>query len=323
MTGRMSEKSQPLKYQAFGTVEGVLNLQGNHSTLLVGDVAFPIILYIPKQVRQSHLPGQIQRFRVFPGALHGKPALQLLKIAPTAPDGLKLKGCWEERWGVPYLVVYRNSLESPADRVLRILVPVTWENTPPTDGQFWELQAEIRGEQFHVIQAEGPFQPPPKATRYQPRPKSGTTPTPLTLEEIRDMTTPAKVQLTCKLNQVPAHRQLPDKKIEFFLSNASDLIFTVRMKPKQFKKLLNHGYENWVAAITGDMGEATATGFELINPALQVFEKKASSKPADQEQIPSPASSGTSAAVPKPPSSETTVKPASQRKSLLDGVTLR
>lgn len=323
----MSEKSQPRKYQAFGTVEGVLNLKAKHSTLLVGDIAFPIILYIPKKVRKFHLPGQVQRFCVFPGALHGKPALQLLKIVKTAPNGLKLKGCWEERWGVPYLVVYRNSLESPTDKVLRVLVPIDWENAPPTDGQFWELQAEIQGEQFKVIQAEGPFKPPKKATRYQPRPKTtpetAVTPTPLTLEEIRDMATPAKVQLTCKLNQVPAHRQLPDKKIEFFLSNASDRIFTVRMKPKQFKKLLNHGYENWVAAITGDLGEATATGFELVNPALQVFEKKASSKPAEQEQTPSQASSGTSAAVPKPPTSEVLEKPASQRKNLLDGVTLR
>lgn len=319
----MSEKSQPRKYQAFGTVEGVLNLQAKHSMLLVGDIEFPIIQYIPKQVRQSHLPGQIQRFRVFPGALYGKPALKLLKIVQTAPDGLKLKGCWEERWGVPYFVVYRNSLESPTDRVLRILVPIVWENAPPTDGQFWELQAEIQADQFRVTQAEGPFQPPPKATRYQPRPKTGTAPAPLTAEEIRDMATPAKVQITCKLNQVPAHRQLPDKKIEFFLSDASDHIFTVRMKLKQFKKLLNHGYENWVAAITGDLGEATATGFELVNPALQVFEKKASSKPVEQKQTSAQAASETSTTVPEPPLSEATVKPASQRKSLLDGVTLR
>ncbi|NJR56821.1 MAG: hypothetical protein HC768_21130 [Acaryochloris sp. CRU_2_0] len=232
----MSEKLQPRKYQAIGTVEGILNLQAQHSTLLVGDIAFPVVLYIPKQVFQSHLPGQIQRFRVFPSALHGKPALQLLKVVQTAPVGLKLKGCWEERWGVPYLVVYRNSLKNPTDRVLRILVPIAWENAPPTDGQFWELEAELRGDTFTITKAEGPFKPPPKATRYQPRPKTTSkavaAPTPLTLKEIRDMATPAKVQLTCKLNQVPAHRQLPDKQIEFFLSDGSNHIFTVRMKPK-------------------------------------------------------------------------------------------
>ncbi|NJM68419.1 MAG: hypothetical protein HC851_23520 [Acaryochloris sp. RU_4_1] len=54
-----------------------------------------------------------------------------------------------------------------------------------------------------------------------------------------------------------------------------------------------------------------------MNPALQVFEKKASSKAAEQEQTPSQAT-----AVPQTPPEET-VTSAGQRKSLLDGVTLR
>jgi hypothetical protein len=98
---------------------------------------------------------------------------------------------------------------------------------------------------------------------------------PLTAQEIHAMATSAKISLTCKLNQVPAHRELADKRIEFFLKDGdSDRIFTVQMKPKVFKKLTDHGFADWVAAITGEIGPATETGFELANAAVQVFEKK-------------------------------------------------
>ena len=80
--------------------------------------------------------------------------------------------------------------------------------------------------------------------------------------------------MTCKLHQVPAYRELPDQRIEFFLSEGASPVSTVRIKPKLFKKLTHHGYEHWVAAISGDLGEATETGFELQNIAVQVFEKK-------------------------------------------------
>jgi hypothetical protein len=89
------------------------------------------------------------------------------------------------------------------------------------------------------------------------------------------MATPTKISLTCKLNQVPAHRELPNKQVEFYLQDGeSERIFTVQMKPKMFKKLTDHGFADWVAAITGEIGTATETGFELVNAAVQVFEKK-------------------------------------------------
>jgi hypothetical protein len=36
----------------------------------------------------------------------------------------------------------------------------------------------------------------------------------------------------------------------------------------------------WVAAIAGKMGARTAEGFELTEPAIQVFERKAKPEPA-------------------------------------------
>ena len=48
------------------------------------------------------------------------------------------------------------------------------------------------------------------------------------------------------------------------------------VKPKVFKKLedAQANYPQWVAAIAGKMGEATGTGFVLLGPNIQVFEKK-------------------------------------------------
>jgi hypothetical protein len=139
---------------------------------------------------------------------------------------------------------------------------------------------------------------------------------PLTIQEIRDMATPVKVQLTCKLNQVPAYRDRPDQQVEFFLRDGNDRIFTVRMKPKLFKKLIDHGYEQWVAAIAGELGPATETGFELLNPTVQVFEKKAPvDAPSKQENAPSNASN--------PPSDKAAQGSAGRRKNLLDGVRMK
>ena len=90
------------------------------------------------------------------------------------------------------------------------------------------------------------------------------------------MATSAKISLTCKLSEVPKHRELADKRIEFFLQDGeSNRIFTVQMKPKLFKKLTDHGFTDWIAAITGEIGPATETGFELVNASIQVFERKA------------------------------------------------
>jgi hypothetical protein len=188
--------------------------------------------------------------------------------------------------------------------------------------------------------AESPAKPAPipkakpTATAPPPAPTAEVliaTP-PLTIQEIRTMATPAKISLTCKLNQVPAHRELPDKQIEFFLNDGNDRIFTVRMKPKLFKKLTDHGFTQWVAAISGELGATTETGFELLNPAVQVFEKKApadapADAPAGQEKAPAnePKPSSDKAVVtarPQPPKAEAQA-PVNKRKGLLQGVRLK
>jgi sulfite reductase alpha subunit-like flavoprotein len=129
------------------------------------------------------------------------------------------------------------------------------------------------------------------------------------------MATAVKAQVMCKLNQVPKHRELPDKRIEFFLADG-DRVFTVKMKPKMFKKLTEHGFTEWVASITGDLGPATETGFELENASLQVFEKKAKAETDAKPEA------KTQSAVARPPAPKVEAKPQG-KKSLLDGVKMR
>jgi len=86
-----------------------------------------------------------------------------------------------------------------------------------------------------------------------------------------------------------------------------------------FKKMSDHGFAVWVAAITGEMGAATETGFELINPAVQVFEKKAKSDGELGSGVKEKAIEQKPAAEVQPLEKDSVGK----RKSLLEGVQMK
>jgi hypothetical protein len=294
-------------YQGIGIVEGILELNEGQDILVIGETVYPAT--ITHKARLKHLPGRIQNFRVYPNLRDGRLAFRVINVTDKTPGIFTLKGCWESREDGPRLVIYRNRSGLGA---LSIPVALDWKDAPAPNGQFWELVAELNRTQFTVLEAVGPFEPPKKAVHRQysampegtgervtlpaPIPKAKakpmvkaaiqptipaqvqpSAPVPLlTVEEIRAMATAAKISLTCKLSELPKHRELADKRIEFFLQDGeSDRFFTVRMKPKLFKKLTDHGFREWVAAITGEIGPATETGFELVNASVQVFERKA------------------------------------------------
>ena len=305
----MTELTDPIErhiYQAIGIVEGILEINEGQDHLIIEERVYPATT--KKKTRLKHLLGQTQNFRVYPNLWEGQLAFKVIHVTDKPPGLFTLKGCWESRDDGPRLVVYRNR-----SGVGALSVPVTldWKDAPAPNGQFWELVAELSGTQFTVLEAVGPFEPPKKAVRQQHSPmvqdleqrvalpppipkakskpdvKAATLPTipaqaqpsapalPLTIQDIRAMTTSAKISLTCKLNEVPKHRELADKRIEFFLQDGdSDRIFTVHIKPKMFKKLTDHGFTDWIAAITGEIGPMTETGFELVNASVQVFERK-------------------------------------------------
>ncbi len=338
-------------YQAIGTVEGILELSDSCALLHMGETAFPVS--VSPLVLKKHTPGQIQRFRVYPKLWQGKPSFSLVCVTESPVSPLVLKGCWQIHQDLPYLVIYRNQIRSKRDQKLFHLVSVQWPDAPKPNGKFWELEAEIRDGAFIVNRAEGPFAPPPrvkppnlahqkfgKGAKHQKtkpqftsesprivkpqRVEAQVQATPLTAQEIRKMAIPTKIQVTCKISEVPPCRELPSKEIEFFLADG-DRILNVRMKAKQFSKLTQHGFEQWIAAISGELGPATESGFELVNASIQIFEKlskpKRDSEPASGKIQEVASVPHTSSAHPPELKGEEQPKER-QRKNLLSGVRL-
>ena len=341
-------ESSPHFYQAIATLRGTLSLDDTRSTLTVGESSY--LAYVTKTVRKKHWPGKEQNFVAYPCLRQKQLAFQIIKVVTSPEPRILLHGCWELHKDIPYFIIYRNEIHNQSD-VKRSLVPVVWADAPAADGQFWQAEAELKDGEIFITKAVGPFDPPPKTkkvvsvppvaqTIVQVQNSAPSAPTlPLTIKDIRAMATSAKISLTCKLSEVPKHRELADKRIEFFLQDGeSDRIFTVRTKPKTFKKLTDHGFADWIAAITGEIGPATETGFELVNASVQVFERKA--READTEAEAKPAADPKLAAVEPKPSTdaqpeksaeagkgqaktEAGVKPKPKGKGLLDGVKLR
>jgi len=165
----------------------------------------------------------------------------------------------------------------------------------PSDavGQFWDLDCCRNGDRLmmedaHLVTAS----PPPiekaerssrnngSAKRTKTATKPGTKQANTTLpnlyssEEI--MPTPGKMELTIKINQFPVEVKTVANNWKQFNVEAGDRIVSIVVKPKVFKKL-EQGQENypqWVASITGQIGETTEKGFVLKEPSIQVFERK-------------------------------------------------
>jgi len=90
------------------------------------------------------------------------------------------------------------------------------------------------------------------------------------------MPTPGKLEVTLKINEFPADAKIVNNGWKQFEIDTGGQIVTVTIKPKAFKKLeqAKENYPQWVAAISGQMGEKTETGFVLKEPNIQVFERK-------------------------------------------------
>jgi hypothetical protein len=84
-----------------------------------------------------------------------------------------------------------------------------------------------------------------------------------------------KLEITIKISEMPLATPAENgwQRIEL---DCDGRIITMVVKPKIFKKLTDAqaNFPMWVAAIAGKMGEATENGFVLLEPNIQVFEKK-------------------------------------------------
>jgi len=282
-------------YKAVGWVSGIFERTPDGFMLNIEGQLFPA--RIKSQFWRFHRPGETQCFSVHPNEERGRLTFAIVREVEVKERKAEfvLNGCWETFKGKPFLKIYRNRIVDPKDRHLFSYLYVDWENAPKADGQFWELKAKLDGGKLVIVEAEGPYPAPPKATRFIPNPAPGEEQQPpsdspkteitesiFSLEKMRKMAVPVKIQITCKLSVVPSHRVLESKQVEFYLTEGERII-TVKMSNKQFKKLREHGFDQWTAIVSGSMGPATEAGFELSEASVQVFEKKVKDAPSTVE----------------------------------------
>jgi len=79
------------------------------------------------------------------------------------------------------------------------------------------------------------------------------------------MPTPGKMELTIKINEMPANFRTVENGWKEFDLDCDGQLVRIKVKPKVFKKLeqAQENYPMWVAAIAGKMGEAIEEGFVL------------------------------------------------------------
>ena len=123
------------------------------------------------------------------------------------------------------------------------------------------------------------------------------------------MAVPGKLDVTLKINQLPQAKPATAQTV-LFAVNAEGQTVMVELKNKMWNNLKTAAetYPQWVAAITGKMGEAVEGGFRLVNPAVQIFEKKpkpdAAAPPAPEPKAAQPVPAPEPKA-PEPPASPT------------------
>ena len=90
------------------------------------------------------------------------------------------------------------------------------------------------------------------------------------------MATPAKLEVTNKFSTLPAVTTLPANGWKSFALDCEGQRVTVNVRPNLWTKLETAvaTWPLWAASLVGKMGPRSAEGFELLEPAIQVFERK-------------------------------------------------
>lgn len=104
-------------------------------------------------------------------------------------------------------------------------------------------------------------------------------------QESKAMGIPGKLEFTVKINQFPEEVENVVDGYKRFRIVCGEHEVMISLAPKVFKNLeqANANYPKWVAAISGQMGPATEKGFVLLEPKVQVFERKAKEKQVSTE----------------------------------------
>ena len=117
---------------------------------------------------------------------------------------------------------------------------------------------------------------PPRPRHSPPAPRRDENAEQALLKEVIAMAVPGKLDVTLKINPLPQAKPATAQTVVFAVQAEGPTV-VVELKNKMWNSLKTAAETDpqWVAAITGKMGEAVAGGFRLVNPAVQVFEKKA------------------------------------------------
>src|SRR5262245_7777937 len=104
------------------------------------------------------------------------------------------------------------------------------------------------------------------------------------------MSTPGKLEVTIKINQLPVEVTTTKNGWKEFTLDCGGRAITVALRPRMWTKLeeANKSYPMWVAAISGQMGPSHGKGFTLTEPNLQVFERKPRPEVAPAAASPTP-----------------------------------
>ena len=94
---------------------------------------------------------------------------------------------------------------------------------------------------------------------------------------IRMPKTQGKLEVNIKISEMPNWVEAVKNGWQRFCISVDGEIVQMKVRPKVWNKLLkaNEEYPQWVASITGKMGPRIKNGFELVEPAIQVYEKQA------------------------------------------------
>ena len=89
------------------------------------------------------------------------------------------------------------------------------------------------------------------------------------------MPTPGKVELTIKISEYPEVATVQNGWKEFKVEHGGR-VFVITVKPSVFQKIddAKANYPEWVAAIAGQLGPQSGETFTVLQPNIQVFEKK-------------------------------------------------
>lgn len=85
-----------------------------------------------------------------------------------------------------------------------------------------------------------------------------------------------RLEINIKITEVPNWVQTVKRGWQRFCVNVNGQIVQMKVRPKTWTRLLqaDQQYPHWVASITGKMGHRIKNGFELLEPAVQIYEKK-------------------------------------------------